>query len=76
MAIFIRLRQRWLKIAVLLLSGLFTLMMVALVARGRLTLVALLLLTLLLLGLFLAPAFVERGIRHRQQQSLAKLMSD
>lgn len=67
-AIFVRLRQRWLKIAVLVVSGLSTLTMVAFFAQGRLTVVGFCLLTILLLGLFLAPAFVERGIKERQQQ--------
>jgi len=70
-AMFIRLRQRWLKVSVLLVAGLVTLVMVGAFAEGKLTLVAFLLLILLMLGLFLAPALLERGIRHRRQQPAA-----
>lgn len=65
-AIFIRLRQRGFKIAILLISGLAALMILALFSQGRLTLVAFLLLALLTVGLFLAPAVVERRIRYHR----------
>ncbi len=66
-AMFIRLRQRWLKVSVLLVAGLLTLVMVAAYAEGRLTVVAFVLLILVMLGLFMAPALLERIIRHRRQ---------
>ncbi len=62
-ALFIRLRQRGLKVAVLLVAGLVTLVMMVAFADGRLSLVPFMLLMLLMLGLFLAPALLERRIR-------------
>ncbi len=70
-ATFIRLRQRWLKIAILVVSGLLTLAMVAYYAGGRLSLPVFLILILVMFGLFLSPALVERKIRHRYQRPLA-----
>ena len=66
-ALFIRLRQRWLKVAILVISGLLTLTMVAYYAEGRLSLPAFLVLILVMFGLFLSPALVERKVRHRWQ---------
>ena len=63
---FIRLRQRRLKIAILVVSGLLTLTMVAHYADGRLGLTALSVLILIMLGLFLSPALVERKLRKRR----------
>lgn len=68
-AIFIRLRQRWLKVAVLLISGLLILIMIACYAEGRLNLPALSVLMLAMLGLFLTPALLERRIRHTGQHT-------
>ncbi len=65
-ATFIRLRQRWLKIAILVVSGLLTLTMVAYYADGRLSPTAFLVLMLVMLGLFLSPALIERKIRKRE----------
>jgi len=65
-ATFIRLRQRWLKIAILVVSGLLTLTMVAYYADSRLSLTAFLVLILAMLGLFLSPALVERKIRKKE----------
>jgi len=62
-AVFIRLRQRWLKVSVLLAGGLLTLTAVAYYAGNRLGLSAFLFLTLVMFGLFLAPALLERRIR-------------
>ena len=67
-AAFIRLRQRWLRVALLLLSGFLTLIMVAFYTGGRLGLSAFLVLTLIMLGLLLSPALVERRLRHGKQQ--------
>ncbi len=66
-ATFIRLRQRWLKVAVLFISGLLTLIMTACYAGGRLSLPTFLLLILVLLSLFLTPALLERKIRYCRQ---------
>jgi hypothetical protein len=66
-ATFIRLRQRWLKVAVLLTSGLLILIMMACYAEGRLSLLALSVLMLVMLGLFLTPALLERRIRRSGQ---------
>ncbi|MAF85583.1 MAG: hypothetical protein CL875_03785 [Dehalococcoidales bacterium] len=63
---FIRLRQRRLKIAILVASGLLTLTMVAYYTDGRLGLTALSVLILMMLGLFLSPALVERKLRKRR----------
>ncbi len=70
-ALFIRLRKRWVKIAVLLIAGLLTLTVVAWYAWGSISLPTFLLLILLMLSIFLFPAFFERRIRHRRQQLTA-----
>jgi len=63
-ATFIRLRKRWLRISVLVISGLITLTMVAYYAEGRLSIPALLILIIVMLILLLSPALVERTLRH------------
>ncbi len=63
-ATFIRLRKRWLRISVLVISGLITLTMVAYYAEGRLSIPALLILIIVMLLLLLSPALVERTLRH------------
>lgn len=68
-AAFVRLRQRWAKVTVLFISGLLTLTIVLCYADGRLSWPVFLVLTLLMLGLFLTPALVERRVRQRQQAS-------
>jgi len=70
-AIFIRLRQRWLKVAVLLVSGLLTLTIVAYHAGGGLSLPAFLVLIVVMFGLFLTPALLERRLRHSKQRPVA-----
>jgi hypothetical protein len=62
-AAFIRLRQRWLRIALLAISGLSTLIMVAYYAGGRLSLPTLIGLVLVMWGLFLVPPLLERWLR-------------
>jgi len=62
-AAFIRLRQRWLRIALLIISGLLTLTMVAYYTNGRLSLLTLLGLLLVMWGIFLVPPLLERRIR-------------
>ena len=70
-ATFIRLRQRWLKVTVLFISGLLTLIMAACYAEGRLGLSTFLVLILVLLSLFLTPALLERKIRYGRQRPIA-----
>jgi len=70
-ALFIRLRQRWLKVAVLVTSGLLTLIMVACYAEGRLGLSALLVLIVVMLGLVLIPALLEHWLKRGKQQPIA-----
>ena len=65
--VFIRLRRRWLKAAILFVSGPLTLVMVACYAEGRLSLLALLVLIPIMVGLLLGPALIERWIRRSQQ---------
>jgi MFS family permease len=62
-AAFVRLRQRWLKVILLVVSGFLTLIMVAGYAGGRLSLPAFLVLNLVMSGLLLAPALLERRLR-------------
>ncbi len=70
-AAFIRLRQHWLRVVLLLTSGLLTLAMVARYTEGRLEQPIFLLLTLVMLGLLLSPALVESVLRHHKQQLTA-----
>jgi len=70
-AIFIRLRQRWLRVVLLFTSGLLTLTMVACYANGRLHLSAFLLLILVMVGLISGPALLERKLRSGKQQPIA-----
>jgi len=67
-ATFIRLRRRWLRVSVLVVSGLITLTMVAYYTEGRLSLPALLILIVVMLLLLLSPALVERTLKHTGQQ--------
>jgi hypothetical protein len=69
-ALFIRLRQRWLKVSVLVISGLLTLIMVACYAEGKLGLFALLVLIVVMLGLVLIPALLEHWLKHGRQQPI------
>lgn len=71
-AAFIRLRQRWLKVTLLLISGFLVLTMVAFYAEGRLGLPAFLVLALVTIGFLLIPALMERRIRGRKQQAGAE----
>jgi len=74
-AAFIRLRQRWLKVAILVVSGFSALIMVAYYAEGRLNWPAFLVLILVMLGLFLTPALVERRIRRRRVWRSAQVLA-
>ena len=71
-AAFIRLRQRWLKVTLLLISGFLVLTMVAFYAEGRLGLPAYLVLALVMIGFLLIPALMERRIRNRKQEAGAE----
>jgi hypothetical protein len=68
-AMFVRLRQRWLKVTVLIAAGILTLLMVAYYADGRLGLPILLVLILLMLSIFLVPALVDRKVRYSKSRS-------
>jgi hypothetical protein len=71
-AAFIRLRQRWLKIALLLVSGIFTLSLVFHYAEGRLSLPAFLVQIFVVLGLFVTPAVLEHKVRRHETQDTFK----
>ena len=62
-AAFIRLRQRWLRIALLILSGLLTLTMVVYYVGGRLSSQTFAGLILVMWGLFLIPPLLEMSLR-------------
>jgi len=61
--IFIRSRKRWLKVAVLFITGLTTLTLVAFYGWGKLELLTFLILILVMLSIFLIPALLENGVR-------------
>jgi len=64
-AMFMRVRRRWLKVAVLFISGLITFTMVAYYTDGKLNLFTFLVLIILMLGLFVTPALLGRKVGHR-----------
>jgi hypothetical protein len=68
-ALFIRLRQRWLRIAALITSGLVT-SMVTILASNELRLASFIGLVVLILSFLLVPAFVERKVRRRNQSAI------
>jgi len=68
-ATFIRVRKRWLRASVLVVSGLITLTMVAYYTEGRLSMLAFLILMVVMLLVLLSPALMERTLRHSGQQS-------
>jgi hypothetical protein len=63
-ATFIRVRKRWLRMSVLVVSGLITLTMVAYYAEGKLSIPAFLILMVVMLLVLLSPALVERTLKH------------
>ncbi len=65
-AVFIRLRQRWLRIGLLIISGPLTLTMVAYYTNGRLNTPTFLCLILVMWGIFLIPPLLERHLRKGQ----------
>ncbi len=62
-AAFVRLRQRWLKITLLTMSGLLTLTTIAYYTNGKLSLPAFAMLVLAMWGVFLIPPALERWVR-------------
>ncbi len=62
-AAFIRLRQRWLRIALLIISGLLTLTMVVYYVGGKLSVQTFAGLILVMWGLFLIPPLLEMSLR-------------
>ena len=62
-AAFIRLRQRWLRIALLIISGLLTLTIVVYYVGGKLDVQTFAGLILVMWGLFLVPPLLERWLR-------------
>jgi len=63
-AAFIRLRQRWLRISLLVISGLLTIMLIAYYTYGRLNTLTFLGLILVMWGVFLVPPLLERWLRN------------
>ena len=70
-ATFIRLNKRWLRIMVLVMSGLLTLALIAYYTQDKLTVPAFLILIIVMLLLLLSPALVEKALRRTGQQSLS-----
>jgi hypothetical protein len=60
---FVRIRRRWLKVAVLFMTGIITLTLISAYAWGRISFINMLLLILLLCSIFLIPALLENGVR-------------
>ncbi len=68
-AAFIRLRQRWLRIALLIISGLLTLTIVVYYVGGKLDAQTFAGLILVMWGLFLVPPLLERWLRKSRRIS-------
>jgi hypothetical protein len=60
---FVRIRKRWLKIAVLFMTGVITLTLVTSYAWGKISTINFLLLILFTAGIFLIPALLENGVK-------------
>jgi hypothetical protein len=69
-AVFMRVRQRRLKIALLVLSGLLTVSAVYCYATAKLSLLALLVLLVTTWGIFLIPPLLERRLRRHRAELL------
>lgn len=65
-ALFIRIRQRWLRITLLVFSGILSLTLVAISAGGRLNPFALAILIIVVLGLIITPAVLDHKVREDQ----------
>jgi len=74
-AVFFRLRQRWLRVTLLLTSGLANLVLLACCAGGRLELPVFLFLLLTMVTLLLGPALVEKRVRSGRHRATAVLSS-
>ena len=70
-AFFVRLRQRWLKVVALIVSGLLTLTLVGCYAGDKLGLLVFLSIILVAFGLFLIPALFDRRIRYGRQRPIS-----
>ncbi|MBN1190742.1 MAG: hypothetical protein JXA46_13390 [Dehalococcoidales bacterium] len=60
---FVRIRRRWMKIAVLFMTGAIALALISGYSWGRISFIDFLLLMLLLVSIFLIPALLENGVR-------------
>ena len=65
-AVFIRLRQRWLRVSLLAASGLLTLSPIVYYSTGRLNNLVFLGLVIVLWGVLLVPPILERRLKHRR----------
>ncbi|MDD5288266.1 MAG: hypothetical protein PHY28_04055 [Dehalococcoidales bacterium] len=70
-ALFIRLRQRWLRIAALIASGVVT-AMVTILASSRLGLASFIALVVLIFSFLLVPAFVERKVKQKPHSVISE----
>jgi hypothetical protein len=73
---FIRLRQRWLRVVLLHISGFFSLIMVASYADRGLSFPAFLFLNVIMLALLFTPALIERRLRRKEQDGEEVLVGD
>ncbi len=62
-AMFLRLRKRWLRIGLLIMSGILTLTVVAYYTEGRLCMSTFICLILVMWGVFLIPPLLERRLK-------------
>jgi len=60
---FVRIRRRWLKVAVLFITGVITLILVMSYAWGKINTINFLLLLLFMASIFLVPALLENGVK-------------
>lgn len=69
--LFIRVRQRWIRGTLLLISGLVVLAMVAFYTEGSLSFPIFLMLIIVTVGFLLTPALFERKIRHIKHRAVS-----
>jgi len=74
--IFFRVRQRWLKVAVLPISGISILIMIAFYAGPKLNFATFLLLAVILAGLIFSPAFLDKRLRSKDKTTLYSTQSE
>jgi len=74
--IFFRVRQRWLKVAVLPVSGISILIMIAFYAGPKLNFATFLLLAVILAGLIFSPAFLDKRLRSKDKTTLYSTQSE